>query len=473
MREFRKRQRVRPVSAPGQVEHTQVTRALARGGLALLANSGLTAALGVAFWLVAARILTTTAVGRGSALISALWTVSGLCQLNYARSLSGLIPSATRPRRLLASVYGLTAALSFAGGIVTAFALPRAAAGFGYLRGNMLFTASFVGAVVLWTIFSLEDAALTSVRRATIIPFENGMYGVLKLACLFALWRFGYKTGLTLFISWIIPLTVIVIPVNLFLFLRAVPMSVSPPRQRVSHAQPWVRYDFAGYLLWLAGTLPLPLLVTISVGASTAASFYVPFSIASSIDLLSLNLGNTLTAELSRAHGVMTPAIRSHMRRIWIAVGALSVTLCVMAPEMLQVFGDKYRIGGTVILRIFMIAALPRSVLFLGIAVHRSRNQGRAILLLQAISSLGTLALGLALARPFGATGIALGWLAASCLAALMALLLMDDRIRRRLRHTGTRARTPESHRTGILGRADAQRDDIFPILIPIRPESW
>jgi hypothetical protein len=447
----------RSASVQPSTEHAQVTRALARGGVALFANSGLTAILGVAFWVLAARILTATTVGRGSALVSLLLTVSGLCQLNYARSLSGLIPLAARPRKLLANVYGLTAALSLAAGLACALILPHATADFRYLNGNVLFVAGFVISVALWTIFTLEDTALTSVRRATILPFENGAYGLLKLVCLFVFWSIGYRTSVALFISWVLPLVAIIIPVNLLLFLRAVPASTPGPEVRQKRSQRWVRYDFAGYLLWLAGTLPLPVLVLISVGPAKAASFYVPFTIAIAVDMLSLNLGNTLTAELSRSHGITTPATRSYLGRAWLAIGVLSGVLYLLAPEVLDVFGDKYRVQGTIILQVLAISALPRSVLFLGIAVLRSRKDGRAIFLLQEISALGTLAIGTVLATSLGAVGMALGWLIASCLGALVTGLLLRAGNRRMLRYTNAAAQVPAGQRAAGLHRARVQ----------------
>jgi hypothetical protein len=410
-------------SAPSSDEHSQVTRALSRGGVALLANSGLTAIFGVVFWVVAARLLSASAIGRGSALVAALLTVSGLCQVNYARALSGLIPLASRPRRLLAGVYGLTAGLSLVGGLIFAFVLPRVAGGFHYLQGNTAFIAIFLVSVALWTIFNLEDAALTSVRWATVVPFENGAYGILKLVCLYALWHVGYRSSIAIFVAWVLPLVAVIVPVNLLLFLRAVPASSPQPVVRDVRSQSWLRYDFCGYLLWLAGTLPLPLLVVIMVGPTKGASFYVPFTIATAIDLLSLMLGNSLTAELSRTKGVITRAASAYLRKVWITVGLLSLMVFLVAPYILGVFGDRYRADGTIILRIFMLATLPRSILFLGIAIQRSRNNGRSILFLQALASLGTLGVGLSLAHVLGGVGTALGWLAASCVAAVAALV--------------------------------------------------
>jgi hypothetical protein len=410
----------------------------------MLANSALTALFGVLFWLVAARLLTQTSVGRGSALVSALLIVSALCQLNYARSLSRLIPLADRPRKLLATVYGITVTISIAAGLAAAFVLPRISPVFASQRGDVFFIACFTVSVGIWSIFNLEDAALTSVRRATIMPFENGAYGVLKLACIVALWGFGYRGGIAIFVAWILPLVVVIIPVNLYLFLRAIPASAVPKTEQESRSQPWLRYDFAGYMLWLAGTLPLPLFVLLIVGPAESAIFYVAFTIAQAIDVLSLNLGNSLTAELSQTGGVLTAATKSFLLRVWTTVGILSALIFVMAPEVLQVFGDKYRAGGTIILRTFMVGTLARSVLFMGIAIKRSRGDGRSILLLQSIAALGTLGLGLVLTYLLGAAGTSVAWAAASCFAACVAVLLLRPGSRRASRTEGT------EHRPGL-----------------------
>jgi hypothetical protein len=367
-------------------------------------------------------------VGRGSALISSLATVSGLAQLNYARSLSALLPSAARPRKLLGGVYGLTGLLSLTFGLGSALLIPQVTGQFTYLRGDLAFMGGFACAVSFWTVFTLEDTALTSVRRATIVPFENGAYGLLKLLCLYLLWRVGDRSGQAIFLSWVLPLVALIVPINLFLFTRAVPTSnpvqTAPVTPKV-RAPAWIRYDFAGYLLWLLGTLPLPLLVLLTAGAARTASFYVPFTIAASIDLLSLNLGNSLTAELARARNTISRPARTFIARVIAGVVILSGLLFILAPFVLQVFGGSYRSGGAIILRVLMLAALPRSVMFVGIAIQRARNNGPAILVTQGIAAIGTLCLGLPLTRVMGPVGTSIGWLVASSVSALVTLLLL------------------------------------------------
>ena len=79
--------------------HMEANRALTRGGIALISNSALTSILGLAYWLVAVHLMGRADLGRGSALLAALLTVSALAQINYSRALPGLLPRAGLARR--------------------------------------------------------------------------------------------------------------------------------------------------------------------------------------------------------------------------------------------------------------------------------------------------------------------------------------------------------------------------------------
>src|SRR5690348_11536423 len=60
---------------------------LSRGGLALLINTALTGVLGFGYWIMAAHLFSTYAVGVAGALVAATTLFSGIGQLN----LSGML----------------------------------------------------------------------------------------------------------------------------------------------------------------------------------------------------------------------------------------------------------------------------------------------------------------------------------------------------------------------------------------------
>jgi hypothetical protein len=414
-------------------EHAEAHRALTRGGIALICNSALTSILGVAYWLVAAHLMGRADLGRGSALLSALLIVSALAQVNYGRSLSGLLPRAgSNATKVLARAYARVVILSIIFGLAFAILAPLASSKFSYVNALPAFALLFALSVPLNSIFALEDTVLATVRRAVIIPFENAAFGVLKIMLLFALALFhSIPTSLAIVASWTLPLVFIITPINIYLFGRGVPEAVSTfPENLARKEGSWARYDFVGYLFWLLGTIPLPVVAVIVLGPVSTAVFYIPFTVATAIDVLSLNLGNQLTAEMSRTQGEFKDPTILFVWRVWGAIGALSLGLIAMAPYVLDLFGAQYRSAGTSVFRVLMLAALPRSILFLSIAATRARaaatnnrHGGPIILLLQATTCILTLGIALLTMHLWGILGMALGWTIASTIGAAIAFM--------------------------------------------------
>lgn len=403
---------------PGDAEVQ--ARALHRGGIALVANGAFNGLLGLAYWIEAAHLYGAVPVGRNSSLISAMLTISGVAQLNYSRSLSGLIPRAgTDAGRLLARVYVVVGAISLALGLAFALSGPSISSRFAYLTIGVV--PVFVAAVVLWSVFTLQDTVLASVRRAPLIPVKNGTFGVVKLVLLYVLAKLGVGQ-FGIFTSWVIPLVFIIVPIDLHIFRRAIPRIATTTATAVSVTARWVKLDLAGYFFWLFGTSPLPILVLTVLGPKPAASFYIPLTISTAVDLLSLNVGNTVTAEIARDHGRVGPHAVKTLVRVWLLVVVGCVTIAVLAPHLLQLFGGHYRSHGGTALRFLVLAAPARSLMFFSNALARAQEQGGRILLTQAVAATGTLALGLGLMPSMGVPGMAVAWLSSSCVAGILAL---------------------------------------------------
>src|SRR5687767_15837207 len=85
-----------------------------RDGLALVASSGLSSAVGLLYWVLAAQMFPPDVVGVNAVAVSSLMLVGGIAHLNMSHALLRFVPVAgTAARKLV--VLGFMVAVSVAG----------------------------------------------------------------------------------------------------------------------------------------------------------------------------------------------------------------------------------------------------------------------------------------------------------------------------------------------------------------------
>jgi O-antigen/teichoic acid export membrane protein len=398
-----------------------------RGAYSLILNTALTAALGLAFWVVAARLYSPADVGRDSALISAMMALSAICGLNLQNVLLRFLPTwRRRPGRALLSAYALAALATTLGASVFILLMPKVSGEFGVLAERPEFAALYGAATAAWTVFFMQDAVLTALRRAAWVPVENAGYGVLKLAALFGMVAVGAKNGV--FIAWVVPMMLLLVPVNYLIFRRLLPGHAAQ-RRTVAAAPPlmdrrslrFVSLDSAGFALNYAALWLAPLLVIALLGSDANAYFYIPFTIVVTFDLLFLNVAASLVVEGAHDETAIPYLVRSAVRRFapLLLLGVL--VLVLGAPLILAAFSPEYAREGSDVLRLMALGSLFRGIMVLFIAIQRLRRLGGAILLIQSTFCGLLLGLMVLLADPLGINGVGLAWLIATGMGALLA----------------------------------------------------
>ena len=183
-----------------------------------------TAAIGVLFWLLAAHFYSPAVVGRDSVAVSTLMFMGGVAQLNLASALIRFIPPAGRSvRRLVVCVYALSAAICAGLAIVFLLLVGHLVPSLAYLRTDRWLPMWWVLSSVAWAIFVLEDGALTGLRRAPIVPIENAGFSLLKAAIVIPFAAIFPAIGI--FIAWTLATIVTILPTNIYLFGRAIPLA--------------------------------------------------------------------------------------------------------------------------------------------------------------------------------------------------------------------------------------------------------
>jgi O-antigen/teichoic acid export membrane protein len=412
----------RPVAFGARIA-AHVRMPLYRNAYALIINTGATGALGMIYWLVAARLYPPEDVGRGAALISAMLLLSGVTQLNLTGALVRFLPSAAR-RSL---VFG-----SYAASVGTGIVVTSATLLFGQpwlpevLRLRGWAGVWLVTAVASWSLFALQDSVLTGLRQAVWVPVENILFGLIKIVALAA---FARATLLPwgVFLSWSVPVALSLLPVNWLILSRLLPRHLTtrrtaPERIGLRQLSRFVAGDYIGSLFWQTATAGMPLLVGSLLGNEANAYFAVPWAIATAMDLVTTNLAMSLTVEAATDQSRFGEYARALSRRGLGLVGLTAALVVTLAAPVLHVFGQQYAANGTVILRLLAVATLPKTVTILYLAMCRVQCTTGRIALVEGAHCMIVLALAVALGRHAGLTGVVTGILAGQSLVALALL---------------------------------------------------
>jgi O-antigen/teichoic acid export membrane protein len=402
---------------------------LLRSAYSLMLTAALTAVLGLAFWLVAARLYAADDVGRDVALIAVMVELSTICQLNLVNAVTRFLPSLERGAgRALLVAYAASGALALVLAVGLVLLAPLASEEFGFLRDDVRIAALFVVAQVGWGWFVIQDAALTATRRAPWVLVENAVFGVLKLAALPLLLVLGSGHGV--FLAWVLPAIVLLAPVNFYLFRRAIPEHVCRHRPggsallRLGRGR-LVRFmalDYGASVFAQGAATVLPVLVVALLGGSANAYFYVPYMIVTAFVMLFYAATDSLVVEGALAEDRIRTLAATLVRRFAFLVVPGTAVIAAAAPVILLPFGEDYAREGTPVLRLLACACVFRVTVMVYVAIARLHGRGARILSVEAARAGILLAGAVVLAGPLGLEGIALAYLGGSAAVAAAVL---------------------------------------------------
>ena len=334
---------------------------LMQNAVALMISSGGSAVLGVVFWGVATHVASAKAVGRASAEIAAMVLIANLSQLSFGPIFERFLPVAgNQTRAFILRAYKLCISVAFVFATVYVFT----GIGHNFLPSSFAWRALFVAAVVMWTIFALQDSALIGLRASRWVPVENIISSLMKLALLPLFIAVSASGGI--FFAWTAPVTVTTIAVTWYLFRKRIPEheALNTSSERLPSTRELVMLTAAQYCTLLVGVVMgsiVTLIVINRLGAVANAHYYVPAQIASGPALLLWSITRSFLVEAANE----PHALRHHTNVTIMALTAvLTPTVAIgviFAPEFLRIFGATYAEHGTTLLRMLLLA-LPGTV---------------------------------------------------------------------------------------------------------------
>jgi len=397
---------------------------LYRNAYALMVSTAATSALGMLYWILAARYYPPNVVGLNAAAVSMLTFLAAVAQGPSMSAMLRYIPVAgsdTKRLVLWAYLSSTLLALLVGGGFLLTidFWSPL----LDFLGQDIWLALWFLLGVVGWCIFALQDNVLTGLRETIFVPIENIPYAVVKIGMLIVIATSFTAYGILA--SWTLPMVLTLLPVNYLIFRTLIPRHQKTHKEeRLAYSPRQISFYIAGnYIALIFQTMVmrlLPVMVTNVAGATSSAYFFLPFTIATSLRLIIANMSTSLTVELAaHSHQLSAYSYRFLIHTTAIIIPPV-IMLWIGGPYILHFSGPGYAEEGTQLIRLLALSAFPNVIILLHLGVARAQHRTSEAIFRQFALCVLTLGLSYYLLGIYGITGVGVAVLVSDSLVALV-----------------------------------------------------
>jgi O-antigen/teichoic acid export membrane protein len=394
----------------------------------VLSNAGsmmgtvlVTAGLGAAFWLVAARQFSPEAVGVASAAVAAMMLLGYLATVGLGTLLMGELPRLERGHRgLLNAALLISGTIGVVLGLFFAYLSPLLSPDLEPLSDSLLAALVFAVGVSLTGLTAVLDQALIGLLRGNLQLARNVVFSAVKLIALAAAgFLLTSPGGDWIYGTWTLGIAVSLVVLTGFYLKR------DDDRLRPRFAQlNAMRFDAATHHIYnlaiRAPDLILPLIVVTMLSAEANANFYIAWMIASFGFMVPVSLSSVLFAV-----GSGDAERLSDRYRLSVALSAgaglvINLALLFAGGPILSLFGASYEQEALLPLHILALGVFPETIKAHFLSISRvERRIPQTIPLV-----IGGTILEMTGAIGAGLTGslslVALGWLLAVCVEAVV-----------------------------------------------------
>ncbi|MGD0703695.1 MAG: GNAT family N-acetyltransferase [Trebonia sp.] len=422
------------------------TDSLVRNSLFMMTSTVATSLLGYVFWIIAARVFSSTDVGIASAVISLCSTVALLTYLGPSAMLIERLHAYERSSAWTSHLTRMCVATAVATGVVAAVAIPVVAhsKGYGSFFGPAAAAMLAVVGAVACTVVNMYGSAFIAARRADGLLAVQGLISVIKVLLVVPLCAVGLGAS-GIVIAWVVSSLMGVGLGALWLLPRlglgggrgrhalhgaaagepehsaSVARDSQPVRTRAAYASHLIGQHLTGVGGQLT-PLVLPILVVLRLGVRTNAYFYITWMIGSVFFMVSPSISNALFAESVRSGSGLRATVGKAFRMTTFLQLPAIVVMVAGGKLILGIFGHAYADDGYGLLVVLAVSAMPDAVSNIAVAVCRATDRLGYSVAINVGQLVVTLCTAWLLMPRFGLLGVGVGWLGAQLLGAIASI---------------------------------------------------
>ncbi len=338
---------------------------LARNGAAVMATTGVNAGTGYLFWIVAAWALTADDLGRASSAVAAVGLVTLLADLGLTTTIVADLPGRADRHRFLAIVFRAGFAASLLGAVVALGVLHLFVDELRPLLGGAG-TVVFTVAVIGMTLGRYSDQVAVADRRAHLMLLRNAGFAVGKLVALAAAgWWFVTADGADLPARTVITMWGLAAVASILVIARRLDLGLATPTSLAAGDRRLVTDSSVHHLANLGGEIPmflLPIIVLTRAGAEAAGVFYITWMVASMVFTVSAAMSASLLAEARHDPDALAALTKRTLSIIGVILVLGLAGTAVAGSTILGLFGGDVADGGTTLLLVLALSAVPDGV---------------------------------------------------------------------------------------------------------------
>jgi O-antigen/teichoic acid export membrane protein len=376
------------------------------------------AVLGLVFWVVAARTVSSTDIGLTTAVISLVALVTTLSQFGMDNGLIRFLPMSKNKDELYSSVLTVNFIITV---IITGIFL----IGLNVFSPPLLFLrdGAFPLILILYmalaSIYLMQNTAVTALRRGDLYLIQTVIYGVrIPLLLIFAMF------GVTGILSALVISYFITFITGLYIISQlGVKFRITINVGALKEIFKFSLGTYTADILATAPTAIIPLIIVNTIGAKENAYFYIAYSIAAILLTIPGSVATSLFVEGSHNVPLRENVVRSIKFTMILLIPAIIVIL-LFGNYVLLIFNKEFSQQSFELLRLLAISGIFSAISSLYLTIKRVQKDVRIINYINLAFSILLIGSCYLFLMSFGLIGVGYAWLLSNIVVGICAIWL-------------------------------------------------
>lgn len=391
---------------------------LYRNSLSIMLTQVFATFFALAFWMVAARTMSSTNVGLATAAFSSTVLIINLAPLGLDAGLTRFLPGSNNKRGLYSTTVIITLLSSLAFMAIFLGGLGIFSPQLVFLREGWLL-AALIGFAAITAVSTMQSTALIAARQGHLYLIQNTLLGV-RVPLIFVFASLG---TLGVFISWDVAFLATVLYGTVVLYYYGLSMKWEIDTKSLREI---FKFSLGNYTAGIFQMAPLiiPVMIVNAVGAREGAYYYIAHTMAMLFFTVPAGVSLSLFVEGSHEMPLRETSIKSLKFAVLILIPAI-VVIFLFGDKLLLVFGTQYSAQAVELLWLLAVSSLLSVIPSIYSSILIVQKKIKMLNYVNFALSALMLGVGYPLLLKYGIIGMGYAWVLSYALVSIVVIWLV------------------------------------------------